>query len=117
MTANAEKKEETPAGSRQHLKLTLYTWLFGLLWFAAYTAVRAQDVQFYDQLFWPLVGPVWGLCLCALAVSTFRLTDGWRSLLLRIAVTAICTSVQCYASYLPLFLIAMYVHLWAGGPL
>ena len=118
MAADAEKKKQkTSAGPRRHLMLTLRAWVFGLLWFAAYIAVRAQNETVFDPLFWPIVGPVWALCLCALVVSILRLTAGWRSLLLRIAAVVICTTVQCYASYLPLFLIAVYVHLWAGGNL
>ena len=92
-------------------------WIVALAFSALLIAIRAPRVQTMDPIMPYLITPVWLASLALVSVGTFRVTQFLKNMVLRVAVTLIAVSAQCFGYYLLLIVPAIYIHLWAGGDL
>jgi len=107
------KRERKPA----RWLLIVAGWVVALGFSAVLIAIRAPHVQTMDRLIPFLITPVWLVSLALVSIGTFRVTRFLRNTALRVLLTALAVSAQCFAYYLILVVLAFYIHLWAGGQL
>jgi hypothetical protein len=97
--------------------LILGGWIVALGCSVILIAIRAPRIQTMDPIVPFLITPVWVVSLALISVGTFRLTRFITNMIVRVIVTTVAVSVQCFGYYLAMLVPAIYIHLWAGGNL
>jgi len=92
-------------------------WVLGIGWLSLLIAIRATHIQIVDPLMWPLLIPVWLICLSLISIGMYCLTGFIRNNPIRVFATIIVVAVQCLLFSASLLFVSCYVHIWAGGSL
>lgn len=107
-----------PAASRftalDGMKKITVAWLIATGWLTVLIAIRAHRPD-VDPLMWPLLLPVWLVCLGVVIIGTYRVTSLAAYLVLRLLLTSAGLAFQGYCFFYAVVAITIYVHFLAGG--